>query len=228
MVPRWTVTDLGEDYFDRLHAEGIRLTPQEVLDIQRLSLEASGITDAERVRLSRGAPVLVGGSYLYPLTFAALEWLDAVEPLIRGESTRVMAMAAAMCHGHDRAIMATRGDDAVRIVKFFKKGLTATLSEVVEAIRLVTGETPLGEAAEDGPAGNLVLTAAALTGIEPDKLEHDVSVTYLAALVAEIVENNVRANGGQTPNPKLIALKELEAYVGKLRERHAKEIAENG
>ena len=220
MVPRWQICDLAEDVFDKLLDEGLTLSPQEVLDIQRLSLEASGVTTEERIRMSRGEPVLVGGVYLWPLTFAALEWEEAVEPLLRRESMRTLAMAAAMAYGHDRAKMATRGEDAVRIVREFRKGLAATHPEVTEAIRLVTGEIPFGEPDEER-SGNIVLTAASLTGIDPDKLEHDMSIRYLSALVAEAFENNMSSEGGAAPNPQVLAAKELDKYVNELRRRHA-------
>ena len=72
MTPaRWTVCDLAADEFQKLEADGICLTPQEVLDIQALSLDAMGDFD-DGFRL-RGSPVLVGGATLWPLTIAALK-----------------------------------------------------------------------------------------------------------------------------------------------------------
>lgn len=224
MVPRWQVSDLAEDYFDELRDEGVTLSPQEVLDIQRLSLVASGDTDEERIRLSRGAPVLVGGAYLYPLTFAAVEWEEAAEHLFRRDSWRVLLMAAAMAYGHDREKMATRGEDARRIVEDFRKGLAASITEVEEAVRLVTGEVPVGEPPEEEGRSNIVCVAAAMTGIAPDVLEHDVSIHYLAALVAEAADANARAAGGQVvDNRKFEGLRQLEKYVQDLRRRHAEE-----
>ena len=69
---RWTVCDIAEDFYSALKKEGVELTPQQVLDIQALSLDAMGdFEDGTRIH---GAPVVVGGAAFWPITIAASMW----------------------------------------------------------------------------------------------------------------------------------------------------------
>ena len=228
MTPaRWTVCDLAADEFQKLEADGICLTPQEVLDIQALSLDAMGDFD-DGFRL-RGSPVLVGGATLWPLTIAGASWREEVEALLSADdyTGRRYVLAYAMAHGRDKAAMTVYGRDAIRAVLKWAKKLTCRTEDLLEAVNDILGDKPrvelpegkLKDGGEDLPTPvYLEQTAISLFGTDPDVWRYQLSMDQVVLIVRK--HNAAGKDDGGRGRRKNEALRKLAYYVDGIRRRH--------
>jgi len=224
--PRWKVCDLAEDEFKSLEAEGITLKPQEILDIQALALEAQGNFD-DGLRL-RGAPVLVGGVALWPMTIAGCLWRDAVEAMLdpKDYHTRLYVLAYAMANGRDPAALDCFGRQALRVVHRWARRLACGLNDLIDAVGEVQGYRPPAPESrkaddDDGTPGELAETAISIFGTNPDIWKYQLGIGQ----VAEIISRHFARERGGDPvaKRKTEALRRLAMYVDDVRKRHVKQ-----
>jgi len=186
----WDWTDLhplaaGE--IDLLAADGIPVTPQQVLHLQRLAMESDD--DATGGTLAAGDPVEIGetGVTLWPLTICGADWITRNRP-DRGAAT-MYAEAYVMAHP---GVTLPEGHAASRAWSAWGRKLKATPQQVTEAVRRVWGQQTLGaeeiqraddQTAAAGSLGALSAAVCAATGMSPEVVERQMSVVYVQRLL---------------------------------------------
>lgn len=224
---RWKLTDLADAQISKLKADGIEVTPQEVLDIQALSLEAIGdFEDGTRIN---GRPVIVGGCALWPLTIAASIWRDEVENLLDDEdyNSRLFVLAYAMANAHSKEALEAHGKQALRQVRHWAKGLTCATADLLSAVNDVLGDAPRvtfsngGEESDRDEAAApsyLAEMAMAIFGTSPDIWLYQLSIEAVADILAK---HYALSQSGKGANKKTVeGLRKLSKYVNDLRNHH--------
>ena len=225
MANRWTLCDLAEDELNALEAEGIRPTPQDILAIQALALEAMGDFD-DGLRL-HGAPVAVGGVVLWPPTIAGCIWRDELESRLAADdySSRLYILAYALANGHDKDALSVFGKDALKAVWKWARGLTCGLVDLAAAVNEVMADKPRvvrhkdkDEADKDksGPA-EIAEMAMAIFGTNPDIWRYQLGLEEVIAIIRR--HNALKRQGNAVEARKTEALREMAMYVDEIRKR---------
>ena len=220
---RWKLTDLAESQIEKLKADGLEVTPQEVLDIQSLSLEAIGeFEDGTRIN---GRPVIVGNVALWPLTIAASIWREEVEELLDDAdyNSRLFVLAYCMANGHSKEALQTHGKAALKQVYHWAKHLTCSTADLLNAVNEVLGDKPRvtfddgEETDKDHAAGPSYLaeTALAIFGTNPEIWLYQLSIEAVADILAKHYALNQRGNGASKKTVE--GLRKLSKYVHDLR-----------
>ncbi len=222
---RWKLTDLAEAQIGKLKEGGIEVTPQNVLDIQALSLEAIG--DFEDGTRLNGCPVIIAGLALWPLTIAASMWRDEVEAMLSETdyNARLFVLAYAMANGHDKDAMQTHGRSALRDVYRWARKLTCKTADLLQAVNDVLGDKPrvtFDEADTDKDAeavpSYLAQTAMAIFGSDPDIWLYQLSIDAVAEIIARhFALGNAFTGRGGAPKKTVEGLRKLSKYVNDLR-----------
>jgi len=129
-VHRPQLNPLAESALREIQAQGIAVTPDIVLWVQDA---------AERIRARPTRtpeemvdwPILCGGATLYPISFAAVEWIRRL-PVILHNDTK--AIGYACHHAHDKAILEATSNPkaAIKAINEWVAGLTCS-PEALEA-----------------------------------------------------------------------------------------------
>ncbi len=222
---KWKLTDLAESQIEKLKASGIEVTPQNVLDIQALSLEAIG--DFEDGTRLNGCPVIIGGITLWPLTIAASMWRDEVEAMLAETdyNARLFVLAYAMANGRDKDAMQSHGKQALRDVYKWARKLTCKTADLLQAVNDVLGDKPRvtfeeSETDKDAQAAPSYLaeTAMAIYGTDPDIWLYQLSIDAVAEIVARhFALGNAFTGRGGAPKRTVEGLRKLSKYVHELR-----------
>ena len=219
----YRLTDLARKELDALAADGITPDPQEVLGIQRLSLDCEK-PDAALGSLARGRPVLLGSETVWPATIAAATFFEEVSPLAREDKERFFILVYACRFGRDASRIYERGEEAVRNVRAWKGRLRCTPAEVVEAFEKLTADSlpdtgEIDEEAWHDFVADLALRATALCGGTPEEWETHCSIPAVARIV-DLVYNQKAATGGSAKNdPRIAATRRLGKYLLALRKK---------
>ena len=221
----YRLTDLARQEIEALLKDGISLTPQEILDIQRLSLdcEGAGVSDGS---ISRGRPADMGGEIIWPPTIAAASFYEEVSPAARDYVEGFFVFAYACRFGRDADRIYVRGKEALEAVRAWRKRLRCTNEEVVDAVEAVTADSaPTPEGCPEGKIADLALRAAALVGGTPELWETQCAIPAVARIV-DIAWEQKKAEGKSAKNePHIRATKRLGQYILELKKRKA---ADNG
>lgn len=218
------LNDLARAEIEQLGKEGIRLTPEEVVEINALGWAVQ--TPETRRLLSRGRPVPVAGVMLWPLTLRALDWLERNKyPLDRITA----AMGYAMCFGRsDGDELDCEGREAeIRVSAWFRK-LPCTQVEFAEAVQQVDDQEARPEMPPD-PDGNQMSIgdfSAFLTstcGADADFWERRCSLGYCLAVMATLAMQNHADKRPCASDPRIVATRALGWAVEKVKARHALE-----
>lgn len=225
---RWTVCDIAEDFYSALKKEGVELTPQQVLDIQALSLDAMGdFEDGTRIH---GAPVVVGGAAFWPITIAASMWREEVEALLseKDYTTRLYVMAYAMANGHDKDALSVSGRAALKAVRKWARSLTCSMADLLDAVNAVMDDKPrvalprnLEDKDEDDGLSTpeyLARTAMAIYGTDPDIWLYQLS---MPAVLDIILRHHALSSTrkGRLSKRKTEAMRKLAYYVDCIRKK---------
>lgn len=219
----YRLTDVARAELDALAADGITPDPQEVLDIQRLSLDCEK-PDAALGSLARGRPVVIGSETVWPATIAAATFFEDVGPLARDDTERFFILVYACRFGRDSSRIYERGKEAVRNVCAWKRRLRCTPAEVLEAFEKLTADAlpDTGEIDKDAWhdfVSDLALRASALCGGKPEEWETHCSIPAVARIV-DIAWGQKMATGESARNdPRIAATRRLGKYILALRKR---------
>ena len=219
----YRLTDVARAELDALAADGITPDPQEVLDIQRLSLDCEK-PDAALGSLARGRPVVIGSETVWPATIAAATFFEDVGPLARDDTERFFILVYACRFGRDSSRIYERGEEAVRNVRAWKRRLRCTPAEVLEAFEKLTADAlpDTGEIDKDAWhdfVSDLALRASALCGGKPEEWETHCSIPAVARIV-DIAWGQKMATGESARNdPRIAATRRLGKYILALRKR---------
>ena len=206
------LSELAQAEIDNLRADGIDLTPAEIVELNALGWAVE--SPETRRLLARGAPVAVGGVYLWPMSLYAEEWFDRVGCHLSGNKQQAYALAYAMAHGRDDGDpLVIDGREAEKVVKQWGKSLKCTFGELNVAISQVTQQD---EDAEQPPEetggitmGDFSAFLAAACGGDPDFWERRCASGYCHAVLDTLVRQN-NADGKKTlADPRIKATRAL-------------------
>jgi hypothetical protein len=235
-----SLSPLAEDEIAALEADGISLTPHDIIHIAALGEQV--MNPQTRQELARGRPVPVGGTYLWPLTLSAYDWWDRIGDKLTtawerigiywpSMDRRMLALAYAMAHGHEPLPENPR--EAVKAIKEWRRTkLHCTLNELREAIALAQQqETVLDTGGNDDASatrGQLVMMLSAMTGIRPQVWQYQCSFDFGRELL-ETITLQADADGKSLKDAQSInANKALGLAADRIRKRHKREQAANG
>ncbi len=219
----YRLTDVARAELETLAADGITPDPQEVLDIQRLSLDCEK-PDAALGSLARGRPVVIGSETVWPATIAAATFFEDVGPLARDDTERFFILVYACRFGRDASRIYERGEEAVRNVRAWKRRLRCTPAEVLEAFeKLTAGALPdtgeIDKAAWHDFVSDLALRASALCGGKPEEWETHCSIPAVARIVDIAWGQKLATGGSAKHDPRIEATRRLGKYVLALRKK---------
>lgn len=215
------LNSLAKAEIEALQAEGITLTPEEIVEINALGWAVH--TPETRRTLSRGRPVPLGGQWLWPLTMRAVEWMETNNYPI-GKITP--AMGYAMAYGRSEGDeLNVSGPDADKAVRKWMRSLRVTLDELYEAIRQaddqdVRPETPPDVEGKPMSIGDFSAFLATTIGGDPDMWERRVSMSYCLSCVSTYVMQNHAEKRPCPQDPRLIAERALGWAIEKIKARH--------
>ena len=214
------LSELAEAEIETLRADGIDLTPAEIIEINALGWAVE--SPETRRLLARGAPVAIGGVYLWPMSLYAQDWFDRVGCQLDGNKQQTYALAYAMAHGRDAGEpLAMEGREAEKTVKQWGKSLKCTFGELNVAISQVLAQD---EDAEQPPSetggmtmGDFSAFLAAACGGDPDFWERRCASGYTHAVLDTLVRQN-SADGKKTmADPRLKAERAIGWAVEKIK-----------
>lgn len=213
-----TLNDLARAEIEQLEAEGIRLTPDEVVKINALGWAIQ--TPETRRLLARGRPVEVGGAVLWPLTLRAIDWLER-NGIPLNEITP--GMGYAMAHGRSEGTeMDMDGAAASKAVRKWFKSLRATRTEFVEAVQQVDEqdrrpELPLDADEKPMTLGDFSAFLSAVCGGDADFWERRCSVSYCNSVLAMVVMQNRVDRKPCALDPRIVGERAMGLFVERIR-----------
>ena len=218
------LNSLAKSEIDALEAEGIRLTPEEIVELNALGWAIH--TPEIRRSLSRGRPVPLAGHYLWPLTMRAVDWMETNKFSL---TTITPAMGYAMAFGRgDGDELDQYGDDADKAVQNWMRSLRCNMAEFVEAVRQVDEqeqkpETPPDLNGKPMTLGDLSAFLTAVCGADADFWERRCSISYALSVITTFILQNHADKRPCMQDPKIIAERALGSAVEKIRARHQAE-----
>lgn len=221
------LTGYAEAEIEDLQAEGITLTPAEIVKINAL---AGAVENPESdLQLARGIPVFVGGVTLWPRTLYALDWYERVGCKVRPPRLRRFALAYSMAY--PRGQLPSSINAASLDVREFSKSLRCTARELDVAMMQCCDDEwepdlPQRDDDKSMSVGEFSAFLAAATGTGADYWERRCTFTYARSVLCAIVQQN-RADG--TPSnadPRIRANLAFDYYEESIRQRHREETEE--
>ena len=219
------LSELAEAEIETLRADGIDLTPAEIVEINALGWAVE--SPETRRLLARGAPVATGGVYLWPMSWYAQDWFDRVGCHLDGNKRQTYALAYAMAHGRDAGEpLAMEGRDAEKAVKQWGKSLKCTFGELNVAISQILqqdedAEQPPGETGGMS-MGDFSAFLAAACGGDPDFWERRCAAGYTHAVLDCIVRQNSAEGHKTMADPRIRAERALGWKIECIKRDHTK------
>lgn len=215
-----TLSPYAAEEIAALEAEGITLTPTEIVEINALGWAVQ--SPETRLLLSRGRPVHVGGAILWPLTLRAVDWLEANGfPLTEVSPAMGYAMAYGRSEGPELEIYGRRAKRAVH--RWFRR-LACTLAEFQEAVIQIDQQeinpVDLQFAGDPGgmTRGDLVALLCATCGQDADYWERRCSMAHCYAVLTAFNEQNQADGESMVNEPRIMADTAMGRYVRKLKD----------
>ena len=214
------LSDLAEAEIESLRADGIDLTPAEIIELNALGWAVE--SPETRRLLARGAPVEIGGVYLWPMSLYAQEWFSRVGCNLSNNTRRAYALGYAMAHGRDEGDpLAMDGRSAEKIVTRWGKSLKCTFGELNVAISqiLQQDEESKQPPSETGgmTIGDLSAFLAASCGGDPEFWECRCAAGYTYAVLDTLCRQN-NAEGHKTmADPRIKAERALGHAIEKIK-----------
>lgn len=214
--------DLAQAEIDALVADGLSLSPEEIVRINHMAWLAC---DAEtRQLLSRGLPIRVGGAVLWPLTLRAAEWFQRVGCGLEPQARAEQALAYAMAHGRSSGSeLDVDGSDAGAAVKSWADALWCRQQELVYATHRLLDQDGLLDAIDAAAAGecmtpgDLSAFLVAAGGGPVEMWERQVSIGYVSAFLTAVAARDGDGKLHGTADPKVRALRAVGLYVEEIR-----------
>jgi len=214
------LSDLAEAEIESLRADGIDLTPAEIIELNALGWAVE--SPETRRLLARGAPVEIGGVYLWPLSLYAFEWIGRVGCNLEGKPHQTYAVAYAMAHGRDDGDpLAMDGREAGKIVTRWAESLKCTLGELQIAI----GQIQQQDEESDQPpsetggmtAGDLSALLAASCGGDPEFWERRCAAGYTYAVLDTLCRQNSAEGHKTMADPRIKAERAMGYAIEKIK-----------
>jgi len=214
------LSELAEAEIETLRADGIDLTPAEIVEINALGWAVE--SPETRRLLARGAPVAVGGVYLWPMSLYAQDWFDRVGCKMGGLRRQTYAMAYAMTHGRDDGEpLAMEGRKAELIALVWGLRLKCTFGELNVAISQILQQD---EDAEQPPSetggmtmGDFSAFLASACGGDPDFWERRCASGYTHAVLDALCRQNSAEGHKTMADPRIKAERALGWAIEKIK-----------
>ena len=209
------LTDMARAEIDALAADGITPTPQEVLDIQRLSIDCTA-PDSATGSIARGRPTKLGDETIWPPTIAAASFFAEVSTIAADDAERFFALLYACRFGRDADRIYRRGAEALADVREWRGRIRATADEAVEAMERITADeppAPEGREPDISATADMALRAAALAGGSPEMWETQCSIRSVARVLDIIWAQKLAENKSAKGDPRIVAVRRLGEYV---------------
>jgi len=211
------LSGLAEVEISALEADGIKPTAAEIVRINALAWNVE--TPESRRRLSRGIPVPVGGTYLWPLTIAAHDWIDRVTLPKR---YRNVALGFAMANGRDDGLLDVDRREAVKAINRWYNRLRCTNDELLIAISQILQQDesyelpPLKEDEKPLGLGEVVLKLSAITGTPAEFWERRCSASYAFSMLSTVIIQNDADAMPQNEDDRIRAERALGWYLDRI------------
>jgi hypothetical protein len=223
------ISGLAEAEIAALEADGIRLRPHEIVNLNALAWQVE--SPEIRRQLSRGLPVFIGSAVLWPMTMHAADWYRRRGCKMTGHALQLQALAYAMAYGRTGLGAAMEGPGAARIVAQWGNRLRCTIWELEVAVSQIIeqdeqpDEVPARHGEKYMSPGELSAYMAATAGGSPRTWERRVSIGYVFSMLATLAAQH-RADNERAHDPQFIrANRALGYYTEMIRARHRKEQA---
>lgn len=208
------LSELAEAEIESLRADGIDLTPAEIVELNALGWAVE--SPETRRLLARGAPVAVGGVYLWPMSLYAQEWFNRVGCHLSGNTRQAYALAYAMAHGRDEGDpLAIEGREAEKVVTRWAKSLKCTFAELNVAISQILQQEEDYEQPPNEDNGGMSMgdfsafLAASCPGTDPDFWERRCAAGYTHAVLSAVVRQNSAEGRKTLADPRIKAERAL-------------------
>jgi len=215
------LSELAEAEIESLRADGIDLTPAEIIEINALGWAVE--SPETRRLLARGAPVAVGGVHLWPMSIYAQDWFNRVGCKMGGLRRQTYAMAYAMTRGRDDGEpLAMEGRKAELVALVWGLRLKCTFGELNVAISQVLQQDEDAEQPPDEDAGGMSMGdfsafLASACGGDPDFWERRCASGYTHAVLDCLCRQN-SADGKKTmADPRIKAERALGWAIEKIK-----------
>ena len=215
------LSELAEAEIESLRAEGIDLTPAEIIEINALGWAVE--SPETRRLLARGAPVAVGGAILWPMSLYAQDWFNRVGSEMGGLRRQTYAMAYAMTHGRDDGEpLAMSGRKAELVALVWGLRLKCTFRELNVAISQVLAQDEDAEQPPDESGGMSMgdfsaFLAAACPAGDPDFWERRCAAGYTHAVLDALVRQNSAEGHKTMADPRIKAERALGWAIEKIK-----------
>jgi len=218
------LSDHAAAEIDALAAEGITLTPEEVVRINALSWAVE--TPGQRMALSRGVPVFVGDVALWPLTMAAHDWISRVGCRMSSATLCRLATCYAMAHAYsDGPELEQDGRAAEKAVKAWAAGLRCRMRTLEIAAHQVLSQEDEEKppADDDAPGmglGDLAAWLSAATGLPAVEFERRMSFNHALRVFHHTLMRQDQAEGRKTiDTARIDAERAIGLYLIEIRRR---------
>jgi hypothetical protein len=217
------LSEIADARIDELQAEGLALTPAEIVRINALcwNLESPEM----RLHLSKGLPVSVGGVTLWPFTLRSYHWHRQVARSMPTTWHGNVALAYAFAHGYsDGSELDAYGMRAVAAVTAWGVRLRCRMDTLIEAMSQIIqqDEYPSGvENPDSKPCGigDIAAQIASHTGQRVEDIERAMSMNHALKLLHYTIRTQEQAIGGkpQMSQEAIRATQALELYIEEIR-----------
>jgi hypothetical protein len=220
------LSELAQAEIDSLQADGINLTPAEIIELNALGWAVE--SPETRRLLARGAPVEIGGVYLWPMSLYAQEWFSRVGCQLSDNTRRAYALAYAMAHQYDEGEpLAIDGRTAEKVVARWAKTLRCTFDELNIAISQILQQDEEAEQPPDETGGMSIgdfsaFLASAFPAGSPDFWERRCAAGYTYAVLDAMVRQNSAEKKKTMADPRIKAERALGWAVEKIRKSRKK------
>ena len=217
----WKLTDLASSEIERLEADGIHVTPQQVLYIQQLSLDV--VSPVDGISLARGVPMRVGNVVLWPPTVASYVFFSKVdERQDISPRMKLYSLAYAMCYAHDADKVCQDVD--LKAIRKWSRHLCCRVEELAAAVTEILGDgaKPVEKKIKDDKdlrysVAAMAQEAAILCGGSIEQWEYQCTIPYVAEMIKRAIRIK-RALEGNELKESDEALRKLTIYTFQIRQ----------
>jgi hypothetical protein len=207
----WVLTGIAEDHIQDLKKNGVEVTPQEVLEIQRLSLDCEK-PDENGLSLARGTPVMLGDEVFYPLTLAGQAFVEEVGSTLTEDGDELLVVMFAARFGRDRNVIYARGKEAQTLYRQWKRRLRCTIGELLEAAKTLAEDNSPHVEGDDDKVKDMSLLATALCGGKPEEWETQIALRSVYRLINIVWKQRMATSTSAKHDPRIEASRRLGRY----------------